>query len=86
MGRKGIVILGLFLAMVLLISSEVLAVRELVETSNEIYTSKEDEKTNGATTLQGCRCCGRIPFRRGCRCCTDADEKKNDEVQAEPHN
>ncbi|PIN25507.1 hypothetical protein CDL12_01747 [Handroanthus impetiginosus] len=45
MGSKVIVVLGLFLAMVLLISSEVEA-RELSETSNTVETSKEAEKTN----------------------------------------
>ncbi|KAI3470074.1 hypothetical protein Pfo_026737 [Paulownia fortunei] len=47
MGSKVIVFLGLFLAMVLLISSEV-AARELAETSNAVDTSIEAEETNGA--------------------------------------
>ncbi|KAI3470075.1 hypothetical protein Pfo_026738 [Paulownia fortunei] len=47
MGSKAIVFVGLLLATVLLISSEV-AARELAETSNTVDTSKEAEKTNGA--------------------------------------
>ncbi|KAI3470073.1 hypothetical protein Pfo_026736 [Paulownia fortunei] len=47
MGSKAIVFVGLFLATVLLISSEV-AAREVAETSNTVDTSKEAEETNGA--------------------------------------
>ncbi|KAL0451918.1 UNVERIFIED_CONTAM: Glycine-rich protein [Sesamum latifolium] len=47
MGSKAIIFLVLFLATVLLISSEV-AARELAQTSTAIDASKEAEKTNGA--------------------------------------
>ncbi|KAL6571436.1 hypothetical protein OROHE_003079 [Orobanche hederae] len=45
MGSKVVVFLGLFLAMVLLISSEVSA-KEVAETSNTVDTYKEAEKTS----------------------------------------
>ncbi|KAK4420068.1 Glycine-rich protein [Sesamum alatum] len=47
MGSKAIIFVGFFLAIVLLISSEV-AARELAETSKAVDASKEAEKTNGA--------------------------------------
>ncbi|PIN16347.1 hypothetical protein CDL12_10999 [Handroanthus impetiginosus] len=65
MSSKGIVVFGIFLAMVLLSSSEVVA-RALVETSNTINTSKEDigyDDVNGHadSCIYGC-CCDNPKF------------------------
>lgn len=48
MGSKLVILLGLFLAMTLLISSEIATARELAETINAVDPSKEAEKTDGA--------------------------------------
>ncbi|KAL8459056.1 hypothetical protein ACS0TY_036507 [Phlomoides rotata] len=75
MGSKVIIMLGLFLAMVVLISTQVSA-RDLAETSNTIDASTDGggHGGHGGHGGGGCRygrCCG----HHGCRCCSYAGEK-----------
>ncbi|KAL8459055.1 hypothetical protein ACS0TY_036507 [Phlomoides rotata] len=84
MGSKVIIMLGLFLAMVVLISTQVSA-RDLAETSNTIDASTDGGGHgghgghgggggHGGHGGGGCRygrCCG----HHGCRCCSYAGEK-----------
>ncbi|XP_042024050.1 glycine-rich protein-like [Salvia splendens] len=94
MSSKLILLLGLFFAVALLISSEVAAAsRDLAETTNAVDPSVETkgDAVNDAKYGGGggrgrgryCRygCCGRSYNRRGCRCCTFAGEKAEVETK-----
>ncbi|XP_075485675.1 glycine-rich protein-like [Primulina tabacum] len=84
MGSKAIVFLGLLVAMLLLISSEV-AARELVEETSKV-TEAEPAQYGGGRGRR-CRhgCCGR--GYHGCRCCSYAGQAVDaDFNEVETHN
>ncbi|PIN25510.1 hypothetical protein CDL12_01746 [Handroanthus impetiginosus] len=82
MGSKESEVFRIFLAMVLLISSEVIA-RELAEAPITISKPRGDPSPPSHCSIYGC--CG--VFGSYCQyCCTYAGEKADTEAQAKPHN
>ena len=99
MGSKAFLFLGLFLAIFLIISSEV-AARELAETSNAVKLDNEDEvavdghyygggyhKGGGYRKPKKCySCCKKTKY--GCKkyCCSYEEYVANEKENVESHN